>query len=157
MNPGSVDRFGCEMGGILKASPGALAAPECQTVGPLSAVPAPTHQLSLQSRTSFEAIHYPARKRQSVKTSTCAVVSHLEPGRRLSAFQASSLSACTDACASICRTPDGRSAGAAPLSSIHLALVESLRSPDRTCRSSPQRTELSQGFLHAPHTVSRAF
>jgi len=31
----AVDRFAREIGGILKASPGALAATECQTVGRL--------------------------------------------------------------------------------------------------------------------------
>ena len=39
----------------------------------------------------------------------------------------------------------------------HLALVESSRSPDRTCRRGPQRTDPGQGFVHAPHAVSSAF
>src|SRR6266545_435472 len=122
------------------------------------AQPTPRHDLELGAFWKpAEVIRYLDRKGQRVKTSTRTVVRHLEPGRRLSAFQASSLGTCTYDGTPIRRTPDGRSSGAAPLSSTHLALVESSRSSDRTCRSSPQPTELGQGFLHAPHTVSRAF
>src|SRR5262245_48083421 len=87
-----------------------------------------------QYRTSSEFIQYLDRKGQRVKTSTCTVVRHLEPSRCLSAFQALSLRTCTYDGAPICRTPDGRSSGAAPIGSTHLALVESSRSPDRTRR-----------------------